>query len=41
MSAIYERLSTAVLEGKEDRVPKLVQKALDEELPPKDILDCA
>ena len=39
MSAIYERLSTAVLEGKEDRVPKLVQKGLDEGLPPKDILD--
>jgi 5-methyltetrahydrofolate--homocysteine methyltransferase len=39
MSAIYERLSTAILEGKEDRVPKLVQKALDEGLAPKDILD--
>ena len=39
MSAIYERLSTAVLEGKEERVPKLVQKALDEGLAPKDILD--
>jgi 5-methyltetrahydrofolate--homocysteine methyltransferase len=39
MSAIYERLSTAVLEGKEDRVPRLVQKALDEGLSPKDILD--
>jgi 5-methyltetrahydrofolate--homocysteine methyltransferase len=39
MSAIYERLSTAVLEGKEERVPKLVQKGLDEGLSPKDILD--
>ena len=39
MSAIYERLATAVLEGKEDRVPKLVQKGLDEGLLPKDILD--
>ena len=39
MSAIYERLSTAVLEGKEEIVPKLVQKALDEGLVPKDILD--
>jgi len=39
MSAIYERLSTAILEGKEDRVPGLVQKALDEGLVPKDILD--
>jgi 5-methyltetrahydrofolate--homocysteine methyltransferase len=39
MSAIYERLSTAVLEGNEERVPKLVQKGLDEGLAPKDILD--
>jgi 5-methyltetrahydrofolate--homocysteine methyltransferase len=39
MSAIYERLSTAILEGNEDRIPKLVQKGLDQGLPPKDILD--
>jgi 5-methyltetrahydrofolate--homocysteine methyltransferase len=39
MSAIYERLSTAVLEGNEERIPKLVQKCLDEGLGPKDILD--
>jgi 5-methyltetrahydrofolate--homocysteine methyltransferase len=39
MSEIYERLSTAVLEGNEERVPKLVQKGLDEGLAPKDILD--
>ena len=39
MSDIYERLSTAVLEGNEERVPKLVQKGLDEGLVPKDILD--
>jgi 5-methyltetrahydrofolate--homocysteine methyltransferase len=39
MSAIYERLSTAVLEGNEERLPKLVQKGLDEGLAPKDILD--
>jgi 5-methyltetrahydrofolate--homocysteine methyltransferase len=39
MSAIYDRLSTAVLEGNEERVPKLVQKGLDEGLGPKDILD--
>jgi len=39
MSTTYERLSTAVLEGKEERVPKLVQKGLDEGLAPKDILD--
>jgi 5-methyltetrahydrofolate--homocysteine methyltransferase len=39
MSAIYERLSTAILEGNEERIPKLVQKGLDEGLAPKDILD--
>jgi 5-methyltetrahydrofolate--homocysteine methyltransferase len=39
MSATYERLSTAVMEGNEERVPKLVQKGLDEGLVPKDILD--
>jgi 5-methyltetrahydrofolate--homocysteine methyltransferase len=39
MSAIYERLSTAVLEGKEEGIPRLVQKGLDEGLSPKDILD--
>ena len=39
MSAIYERLSTAILEGNEERLPSLVQKALDEGLAPKDILD--
>jgi len=39
MSTTYERLSTAVLEGKEERVLKLVQKGLDEGLAPKDILD--
>jgi 5-methyltetrahydrofolate--homocysteine methyltransferase len=39
MSAIYERLSTAILKGNEERVPKLVQKGLDEGLAPKDILD--
>jgi 5-methyltetrahydrofolate--homocysteine methyltransferase len=39
MSAIYERLSTAILEGNEERIPNLVQKGLDEGLAPKDILD--
>ena len=39
MSAIYERLSTAVLEANEERILKLVQKGLDEGLGPKDILD--
>ncbi len=39
MSRIYERLSTAILEGKIDRMPNLVQRGLDQGLPPKDILD--
>jgi 5-methyltetrahydrofolate--homocysteine methyltransferase len=39
MSAIYEQLSTVILEGNEAKVPELVQKALDEKLVPKDILD--
>jgi 5-methyltetrahydrofolate--homocysteine methyltransferase len=39
MSNIYEQLSTAVLEGNRDKVPVLVQKALDQELSPKEILD--
>jgi 5-methyltetrahydrofolate--homocysteine methyltransferase len=39
MSAIYEKLSTAVIEGDSDQTPGLVQQALDEGLVPKDILD--
>ncbi len=39
MSRIYERLSTAILEGEIDRMPNLVQRGLDQGLPPKDILD--
>jgi 5-methyltetrahydrofolate--homocysteine methyltransferase len=39
MSRVYERLSTAILEGDADKTPTLVQKALDEGLVPKDILD--
>jgi len=39
MSAIYERLSTTILQGNEDKIPKLVQTGLDEGLKPKDILD--
>jgi len=38
MSEIYEKLSTAVLEGDVDAAPGLVQKALDEGLNPYDIL---
>ena len=39
MSRIYERLSTAILEGDREKAPKLVQKALDQGLASKDILD--
>ena len=39
MSRLYERLSTAILEGDAEKTPSLVQKALDTELAPKDILD--
>jgi 5-methyltetrahydrofolate--homocysteine methyltransferase len=39
MSRLYERISTAILEGDSEKVPELVQRALDQELPPKDILD--
>ena len=39
MSRLYERLSTAILEGDGEKTHKLVQKALDQELAPKDILD--
>ena len=39
MSEIFERLSTAILEGNSERMPRLVQKALDQGLAPKEILD--
>ena len=39
MSRLYERLSTAVLEGDAEKAAKLTQKALDQELPAKEILD--
>ncbi len=39
MSRIYERLSTAILKGDEDKTPKLVTRALEQGLVPKDILD--
>jgi 5-methyltetrahydrofolate--homocysteine methyltransferase len=39
MSAVYEQLSTTVLEGDSAKTPGLVQQALDEGLQPKDILD--
>jgi 5-methyltetrahydrofolate--homocysteine methyltransferase len=39
MSRIYERLSTAVLEGDAEKAVKLAQRGLDQELNAKDILD--
>ena len=39
MSRIYERLSTAVLEGDAEKTPKLVERGLKQGLAPKDILD--
>jgi 5-methyltetrahydrofolate--homocysteine methyltransferase len=39
MSRLYERLSTAVLEGDAEKSAKLTQKALDQELPAQEILD--
>ncbi|MBN1659836.1 MAG: corrinoid protein [Anaerolineae bacterium] len=39
MSRVYERLSTAILEGDAEKAPKLVEKGLAEGLAPKDILD--
>jgi len=39
MSWLYERISTAILEGDSDKTADLVKKALDEGLPAKEILD--
>ena len=39
MSEIYEQLSTVILKGDVNQAPDLVQKALDENLAPKAILD--
>ncbi|RLC63499.1 MAG: cobalamin-binding protein [Chloroflexi bacterium] len=39
MSRLYERLSTAVLEGDAEKAAKLTRKALDKGLVPKEILD--
>ena len=39
MSRIYERLSTAILEGNVERAPKLVKRGLKQGLVPKDLLD--
>lgn len=39
MSAIYEKISTSIIEGDNKKAPELVQKALDDGLDAKDILD--
>lgn len=39
MSAIYEKLSTTVIQGNSDDTPQLVQQGLDQGLSPKEILD--
>ncbi|HSM54678.1 MAG TPA: corrinoid protein [Candidatus Sulfomarinibacteraceae bacterium] len=39
MSAIYEQLSTTVIEGNEERAAQLVQQGLDDGLRAKEILD--
>jgi 5-methyltetrahydrofolate--homocysteine methyltransferase len=39
MSEIFETISVKLLEGNEETVPHLVQKALNQGLSPKDILD--
>jgi 5-methyltetrahydrofolate--homocysteine methyltransferase len=39
MSRIYERISTAILEGDSEKAAKLVQRALKGDETPKDILD--
>ena len=41
MSRLYERISTAIMEGDADKTASLVQKALDQDLAAKDILDNA
>jgi len=39
MSEIFEKLSTAVLEGDAEKAHKLVEKGLKQGLSPKEILD--
>jgi 5-methyltetrahydrofolate--homocysteine methyltransferase len=39
MSRVYERLSTAILEGDAEKAPRLVERGLKEGLAAKDILD--
>jgi 5-methyltetrahydrofolate--homocysteine methyltransferase len=39
MSDIYQQLSKIVIEGEDEKAPGMVQKALDQGLPPVEILD--
>ncbi|RME81488.1 MAG: cobalamin-binding protein [Caldilineae bacterium] len=39
MSRVLERLSTAILEGDKDKAARLVERALDQGVPAKEILD--
>ncbi|HSR33195.1 MAG TPA: corrinoid protein [Anaerolineae bacterium] len=39
MSRLYERISTAIMEGDAEKTAQLVQRALDQDLAAKDILD--
>ncbi len=39
MSSLLERIATAILEGDEEKSPKLVERALKKDLSAKDILD--
>ena len=41
MSRLYERISTAIMEGEPEKTAQLVQKCLDQGLNPKEILDNA
>jgi 5-methyltetrahydrofolate--homocysteine methyltransferase len=41
MSRLYERISTAIMEGDAEKTASLVQRALDQDLAAKDILDNA
>lgn len=41
MSELYQQISANILEGDEEKVPGLVQKAIDHDLPAKEILNKA
>jgi 5-methyltetrahydrofolate--homocysteine methyltransferase len=39
MSELFEKISTAILEGDEEKAPKLVSRALEQGVVPKEIMD--